>query len=186
MPLQITQTPDTLPDYHFFFVAPNVETGWLFDAARSYYDTFRPTIIIDGELLKLVPVQNTVAVSLLTQRDAFRVLAAQIAQARPNAMLDALVYETLEEATLALNNRAASNQPFGVPLTPTATPSLREPILPTPGAIVGGGNVAAQITPSPTEPLPAAGFITLTPSPTPEGGNDNPINPTPGAIVGDS
>lgn len=184
MSLQIS--PDTLPDYHFLFIAPNIEPGWVFEAAREYFNAFGPTIVTDAELIKIVPDTYTIAVSLLTRRDAFRTLAAQVAQARENAFLDALVYDTETEAALALNNRAANNQPFGVPLVPTETPSLRNPILPTPGAVVGGEAQAAN--PTATEPLSPMGFITMTPSPTPfiDGEDSVVVSPTPGAIVGDS
>ncbi|MEL6271299.1 MAG: hypothetical protein AAFU54_15845 [Chloroflexota bacterium] len=186
MPLQIT--PDTLPDYHFLYIAPNVEPDWFFVAARQYYETYRPTIISNGDLIAIIPPSFTVVVSILARRDAFRSMAVQVAQARETAYLDALIYETATEAEIALNSRAMSEQPFGVPLVPTPTPFLRDPILPTPGAIIAtpdpdNTNFSGFVTQVPTEP---AGFITLTPSPTPNFEDDAGIvtSATPGAIVG--
>ncbi len=119
----ITQiTPDTLPDYHFLLIAPNLSADWLFQAARRYYDTFRPTVISDGELLALLPEDVTTAVSVLTRRDAFETFAVEVYKNRPNALLDALIYNTVREAATALNARAQANQPFGVPLRPTQAP----------------------------------------------------------------
>ncbi len=184
-------TPDTLPDYHFLFIVPNVEADWLFSAARAYYTRFEPTVIQDAGLIAIVPAEYTIAVSLLTRRDAFRTFAVAIAKARENAYLDALVYENVTEAASALNARAQANQPFGVPLIPTPTPSLRDPIVPTPGAITGGA-VTGSSQPGTQVPTPSSGFITMTPSPTsdlPDYESDAgsaEVSPTPGAIVGDS
>lgn len=189
-------TPDTLPDHHFLFIAPNLGAAWIFQAARTYWERYQPTIISDGALLELVPPDETVIVSLLTQRDAFRVSAVAIAQAREDAFLDALVYESPQEAALALDNRVALNQPFGVPLTPTQAPPTRQPLTPTLGSIL---DQPSQPTPTPTVPANTSGFITQTPSPapggnlitqtpspTPEADDDttDPLNPTPGAIIG--
>jgi hypothetical protein len=186
MPIQIT--PNTLPDYHFLFIAPNVEPEWFFTAARRYYETYNPTIISDGELMKLIPPSFTVIVSILARRDAFRSMAVQVAQARETAYLDALIYESAAEAEIALNSRVNTGQPFGVPLIPTPTPFLRDPILTTPGAIVSTPdpnmtNFTGFVTQVPTEP---AGFITFTPSPTVNFEDDVNIvtSPTPGAIIG--
>ena len=178
-------TPDTLPDYHFLFIAPNVEASWLFQAGRAYVERFQPTVISNGDLLAMLPESATVAVSLLTRRDAFQSLAVEIAQARDDVYLDALVYETENEAALALNRRANENQPFGVPLTPTPTPAPRFPLERTPGAVV---NEDGEPNTNPS------GFITMTPSPTPNDANnatpapsdDNSgqVSPTPGSITG--
>lgn len=181
-------TPDTLPDFHFLLIAPNLEAAWLFDAARAYWDAFQPTVIQDGTLIRLVPADKTIAVSILTRRDTFQRMAVE-ASARPDVLLDALVYDTLNEAMTTLNQRAASNQPFGVPLIPTPVPPTQVPVQPTPGAILGGGlptatpNTSGFVTQVPTSP---AGFITQTPTPTPadDTPNDNNVNPTPGSLLG--
>lgn len=178
-------TPDTLPDYHFLLIAPNVEPEWLFVAARAYFEQFSPTVITNGDLVGIIPQSYTIAVSILTRRDAFRSLAVEVARARENAFVDALVYESIDDAKLALDIRAERNQPFGVPLVPTPTPALRDPIVPTPGAIFTNPQAAGIPT------SPPSGFITMTPSPTPQLPDQNPaatppppINPTPGAVTG--
>ena len=191
-------TPDTLPDYHFLFLAPNLSMEWFVEAARRYWERFKPTVVSDAQLIEIVPEDQSVAVSLLAMRDTFQRLAVEIAQARADHLLDALVYETAEEAMIALNSRADTNQPFGVPLLPTPIPPTREPLQPTPGSVLGGGqlplatpNTSGFITQVPTSP---SGFITQTPSPTSpaqntipddtDNGGDNPITPTPGSILG--
>jgi hypothetical protein len=181
-------TPDTLPDYHFLMVAPNLEPEWFFRGARAYWERFRPTVIKDGALLTLLPSDVTVAVSILTRRDAFETLAVEVARNLPRAYIDALIYETVREAAGTLDARAAANQPFGVPLRPTAVPPTRVPITPTLGAVTGPIG-----TPTPTPNT--SGFITQTPTASPaaptedDGPTDTPqppIQPTPGAITGGS
>lgn len=181
-------TPDTLPDYHFLLIAPNLEPEWFFRGARRYWERFRPTVIKDGALLALIPVDVTVAVSILTRRDAFETMAVEVARSRPRAFIDALIYETVREAAGTLDVRADTNQPFGVPLRPTEVPPTRAPLQPTLGAVTGPLG-----TPTPTPN--ASGFITQTPTASPGAGEaapattptptpQPPIQPTPGAITG--
>ena len=184
-------TPDTLPDHHFLLIAPNLGADWLFVAARQYWGRFQPTVISDGELVALTPPEETVAVSILAGRDIFERMAVAVASGRNDALLDALVYRSVTEAQTALDARARLNQPFGVPLAPTPIPPTREVIQPTPGSVLGGGGVAPAPTVTPNAsgfvtqvPTAPAGFITQTPSPTPQDDNDTRINPTPGAITG--
>jgi hypothetical protein len=193
-------TPDVRPDYHFLLVAPNLEPEWLFRAARLYWETFDLTVISDGVLLSLLPPEPTVAVSVLTRRDAYERMAVEVLGNREDAYLDLLIYDSVREAAIALDARAQSFQPFGVPLRPTEIPPTREIIQPTPGSIIGGGEVPsgpATATPN------TSGFVTQVPTPTP--GNlgqpptpspstpapdDNsddgpsPIQPTPGSVIG--
>ncbi|MFZ4815086.1 MAG: hypothetical protein ACOYL5_11175 [Phototrophicaceae bacterium] len=159
-------TPDTLPDYHFLLIAPPLDAEWLFTATRAYWERFRPTVVGDGALIGLVPDEYSVIVSVLARRDTFRAVAVLVSQARPDAYLDVLTYDTPAEAQTTLDQRAAQNQPFGVALRPTPIPPTRQPITPTPGAILP--NASGFVTQVPTAP---AGFVTQTPSPTPDSGS---------------
>lgn len=178
--------PDTRPDYHFLLIAPSLGAAWFFEAARAYYEAFLPTVVSDGGLIQLVPDDKTIAVSILTRRDSFQRMAVQ-ASARPDVLIDALVYDTAEEAAATLNIRAANFQPFGVPLRPTAVPPTQVPLTPTSGAIIGGPptatpNMSGFVTQVPTATSAPSNLITQTPAPN---ADDGPaINPTPGAIIG--
>ena len=48
-------SPDTLPNYHFLLIAPNLGAEWFFDAARAYWERFRPIVVSDLELVRLIP-----------------------------------------------------------------------------------------------------------------------------------
>jgi hypothetical protein len=186
-------TPDTIPDYHFLMIAPNLGGEWFFRGARRYWERFDLTVIPNGDLLALLPEEVTVAVSILSMRDAFDSLLAEVVRNRPDAYIDALIYNSVREAATALEARANNYQPFGVPLAPTAIPPTRLPLEPTIGSILDAPppgtptptpNTSGFVTQVPTAP---SGFITQTPSPTPDPDDDDDdgsIQPTPGSIIG--
>ncbi|MEZ4669480.1 MAG: hypothetical protein R3E39_16355 [Anaerolineae bacterium] len=180
-------SPDTLPNYHFLLIAPNLGAEWFFDAARAYWERFRPIVVSDLELARLIPTAYSVIVTLVARRDTASQWGVWQAQNVPTALLDPVVYDLFDETRVALDQRAASNQPFGVPLLPTATPAPA--VSPSPGSLIGG---AATInTPPPTRP--AGGFITQTPTPnqaappaqpTLPTDPQQPLYPTPGPLTG--
>src|SRR5215211_370050 len=146
---------DTLPQYHFLFIAPTLVAEWLFDAARQYWEHFRPTIISDARFLQYVPEDATVAVTVVARRDSVDEIGVEIAQALPDALFDPVSDDLFDDMRATLNQRASLNQPFGVPLRSQPAPSQ---INPTPGSLLGGA-------PPPTRA--PAGFVTQTPTETP-------------------
>ncbi len=164
-----------LPDYHFLLIAPNLGAEWLFDAARSYWDRFRPTVISDLELASLIPPQRLIVITVVARRDAISQIGVDISQRMPMAIFDPVVEDTFDNMRNTLNQRAFANQPFGAPmatLPPTLDPN--QPIIPTPRV--------------PTS-RPPAGFITATPSPDvnavpTQPPNLTPVQPTPGPVTG--
>jgi hypothetical protein len=171
----------TLPDYHFLYFAPSLGAEWFFDAARRYYEVFQPTVLNDFEFLSFVPESASLIVTTITRRDTVEQIGVEIAQARPGTVYDPVVQDLFADMKTVLNDRAARNWPFGVPLAPT--PDTR--VNPTPGSILGGGPPAptrqpggfVTQTPTPAQPVP---LPTQPPGSTPQG----PIAPTPGPILG--
>jgi hypothetical protein len=142
-------TQSSLPNYHFLLIASNLGAEWLFDAARTYWERFMPTVISDVELLRLLPKTRTVVVTILARRDRIAYISAQLAQYVPQATLDPVAYDYFDDAKLTLDGRASLDQPFGVPLPVTPT------LLPPP-----------TLTPTPGVPTRApGGFVTQTPTP---------------------
>lgn len=179
-------SPDTLPNYHFLLIAPTLGAEWFFDAARAYWERYRPTTISDLELPRLVPAGYTIAVTVVARRDTASQWGVSIAQTIPDALFDPVVQDAFDNMKRVLDERAAQNQPFGVPLAPT--PTALPPVSPTPGSILGainqpptrqpGGFITA--TPTTDGNLPPA-----TPAPPPENGDtQGPVYPTPGSITG--
>ncbi len=168
--MQPTQ-PDAYPDYDFLLVAPNLGAEWLFDAARAYWDRYRPTIITDLSFVQLIPADKRIVVTVIALRDMASQLGVQLAQINPNAYYDPVVYDLFEQTKAALDERVRLSQPFGVPInapTPTLDPNM------TPSA-----------TPRLIPTNPPAGFVTQAP-PTAQPGDQEPtpLVPTPGSILG--
>lgn len=163
---------DQLPNYHFLLITPNLGAEWLFEAARTYWERFQPTVISDFDLLRVIPTDRSISVTVISRRDRVAQLGVELAQTAPNAVFDPVVFDFFEDTRLELDRRAQSNQPFGVPLaTPTPGPTA-EPIYPTAGAVLT--DVPGFITQTPTPDLPPAE------SATPQ----TPLYPTPGAVTG--
>src|SRR5215207_9574583 len=168
-------TQNTLSDFHFLYVATNLGGEWFFDAARLYWETFRPIVISDFVFVTLVPSTRTVSVTALARRDTVVSLGVELARLRPDALFDPVAYDLFEDMKAALEERAALNQPFGAPLVPTRDPRID----PTPGSLLG-------------ETREPGGFITQTPTNTPTmqptqppaGTPSAPIDPTPGSVIG--
>lgn len=177
-------SPNRYPDFHFLLLAPNLGAEWLFDAARVYWDRYRPTIIPDFEFIRLIPPDYTVIVTVITRRDTVSTLGVQLAQANQNAYYDAVSYDTFDDMRKALGDRATIGAPFGVALTqPTPTLDPNAPIIPTPRLFPTnppGGFVTLQ-PPATAEPSPTAIPPTFTPDA--DGSEPLPISPTPGAII---
>src|SRR5690606_34891004 len=100
-------------------------------------------------------------------------LGVQLAQRRPNALFDPVVYDLFDDTKAALGERARLSQPFGVPLS-TQLPEGIAPFIPTP---------------RPTQSPVPEGYVTETPAPPPTadpnatGDEPLPLSPTPGAII---
>ncbi|MCL4246735.1 MAG: hypothetical protein KJ065_01145 [Anaerolineae bacterium] len=175
-----TQTPDILPEYHFLMIAPGLGAEWLFDTARAYFDRFRPTIIPDLAFVQLAPPDRRIAITTIARRDVAPTLGVQLGLLRPNALYDPIVRDTAAEVREMLDQRAATNQPFGVPLalptpdTSSLLPSIPTPMVPTQS---GEGWVTVTPTPSPTQTQPAS-------EPTQPGATIPSVQPTPGSLIG--
>lgn len=184
--------PDVRPNFHFLIVAPNLGAEWLFSAARSYWDAFRPTILPDFDFLLIIPPTRTIIVTAIAQRDTIAQIGVELARTSPLAYLDSLVFDTQEALQAELDRRVSQGQPFGVAIS-TPTPTL------DPNAI----NLPAIPTPRLPPTRPPSGFVTSTPSPggppppspqpgtpspssTPNPNEPQPIQRTPGPLTGGS
>ncbi len=122
----------------------------------------------------------------VVRRDAVENLGVQIGRLRPDALYDAVVRDTVAEVKQVLDERAALNQPFGVPLSfipadVTLLPSIPTPMLPT-QPLDGWVTVTPTpaTTPTPTvQPAEAAA-----PTDQPAQNPIPPITPTPGSLIG--
>ncbi|MFQ3566301.1 MAG: hypothetical protein SNJ59_04820 [Aggregatilineales bacterium] len=176
--------PDLPAQYHFLLIAPNLGAEWLFDAARIYWERYRPTVIPDFELIRYIPPDRTIAITVIARRDIAPQLGVELAQIQPLAYFDAVVFDLFEDARRELTRRANQNQPFGVPLaTPTPDPAM--PSIPTP-RLPATRPPAGFVTATPPEAFPPM------PTPEPEATDGQmteaqpfaPVTRTPGPIIG--
>jgi len=172
-------SPDTYPDLHFLYIARNIPADWFFDAARAYWDRFRPTVISNFDLLSILPSDRTIIVTALVMRDSAAVAGVDLARSRPDVYFDAIVRDSFEEASITFAQRVGLNQPFGVPLL-DSTPPPTDAAIPTPMLPIQPRN---YVTVTPPAAAPAAPVTPEAPTvvPTPA-----PIQPTPGSIIGGS
>lgn len=187
--------PDIRPEFHFLLIAPNLGAEWLFDAARQYWDAFRPIITPDFDFLRIIPFGRTISVTVIAGRDMISALGVELAQIAPQAYLDAVIYETVLDARRELNRRAQEMQPFGVPIstaTPTVDPNaVNLPIIPTPRlpeTREPAGFITQTPAPGAVSPAPPLVTPSSTPNParTPGPDEPQPIQRTPGPITGGS
>lgn len=178
-------------------MSPNLGAEWFFDAARAYWERFRPTVVVDLDFIRLIPNTFTIVVTVVARRDTASQWGVTLAQVAPDALFDPVVENSFDALKAVLTRRAESNQPFGVPLQPTPSPGPA--IQPTPGSIIGGpvtvptrepgGFITQTPTPNivPAEPTAApttAPPVEATPQPPQQTPGSGPIIPTPGPIVG--
>ncbi|MHB8625787.1 MAG: hypothetical protein ACYDBJ_01465 [Aggregatilineales bacterium] len=110
-----TPTPSPRFDYHFLYLGPGMSGDWLFVAARNYWLTFRPNVILTLDLIAFVPPRRRIAITSLARRDTAQTVRADLAKRFPKAYHDPLVYDYLDEMQLTLDGRAMLNQRFGKP-----------------------------------------------------------------------
>lgn len=182
------------PNYHFLLLAPNLGAEWLFDAARSYWDRFRPTVVSDLRLVGQIPREQRIIVTVIAARDTMAQIGVDMAQLVPHAVFDPLPADSFEVVRSELERRAANNQPFAIFTNGGAMPTST----PDPNAFI----------PTPRLPTrPPSGFITQTPAPfftpestatpvltvvmpetplppTPNENEPTPVQRTPGPITG--
>ena len=179
------QTRERLPDFHFLLIADNLGPEWFFDAAREYWERFRPTVISDLLMARLVSREFSMAVTAVVGRDRVAEFGVAMAQVIPAALYDPVVRDSFAETRDALTERARTNQPFGQPLAITIVPTLEPnltPVQPTLGPVIGGPTPTPRIMTSESTPPP---IPTSPPLPPPDADNpQGPIYPTPGPING--
>lgn len=100
-------------DYHFMILAPGLQAAWFFQAARRYWQRFQPIVTDNPEFLEYVPIDKTVAVTVLARPDTSGYVQEQVMSRRSNARLDMVVADDLPLMESILNARADAGLPFG-------------------------------------------------------------------------
>jgi len=101
------------PDYHWLVLAPGLQADWFFQAARNYWQTFRPTVLTDWRMIRNVPASKSMAVTVLARSDTIAYLNKRIRDTWPNLYYDAIVYDNLSQMQAELDRRADVLKRFG-------------------------------------------------------------------------
>lgn len=100
-------------DYHFLMIAPDLPSEWLFQAALRYWQTFRPALLPQPELVGLLPAGKSIAVTLLATRSTVREAHRCIHDQWPDVYIDPAICENQEAMREEMDRRAAQEQRFG-------------------------------------------------------------------------
>ncbi len=101
------------PDLHWLILAPGLQADWFFQAARRYWQTFRPTVLTDWNLIGQLPFGKSLAVTVLARSDTADYMDQAIHQTWPNVFYDPVVFDTLAEMQEELERRATYKKRFG-------------------------------------------------------------------------
>ena len=101
------------PEFHFMVLAPGLQASWFFEAARRYWQRFRPIVLEDTDLIGVVPPERAVAITTLARSDTAVFLRERLQQDYPYAYLDMLVHDSVAGMQAALDARADAGLRFG-------------------------------------------------------------------------
>ena len=101
------------PDYHWLLLAPGLQSEWFFQAARRYWQTFRPIVLTDWNLIQTLPGTKSLAVTILARSDTIDYMNQVIRDAWPNVYYDPVVYDGLDQMKAELDRRANEQRRFG-------------------------------------------------------------------------
>ena len=100
-------------DFHMILLAPGLDSSWLFETARAYWNTFRPMITTAAELIDLIPSTQSLAVTVISPPELAETLRAAISDRYPNIWFDLIETTNVEEVANTLNMRVRVNRRFG-------------------------------------------------------------------------
>lgn len=114
---QQNSPPNSRADFHFLYIAPAASVDYFFTAALRYWQTYRPIVLHDIEVVQHVPRQYSIVITSLSRSDSAEFVRDQIETTYGQRVYhDALVYDFIEDMQLTLDMRAERNEPYGVPL----------------------------------------------------------------------
>jgi hypothetical protein len=101
------------PDYHWLVLAPGLQADWFFQAARRYWQTFRPMVLTEWDLIRFMPTNKSLAVTVLARSDTIEYVTERIQVQWPSILFDPVVYDNLGDMQKELDNRATYQKRFG-------------------------------------------------------------------------
>lgn len=102
-----------LPELHWVILAPGLQADWFFQAARRYWQTFRPTVLTDWSLIQYVPFGKSLGVTVLARKDTAEYMRSAIEEQWPNVYYDPVIFDSLAEMQQELDDRATYQKRYG-------------------------------------------------------------------------
>jgi hypothetical protein len=115
-PVEVARGPGPVhgqPDFHWLILAPGLQAEWFFQAARRYWQSFRPTLMTDWDMIGYLPRKKSLAVTVLARPDTIDYLDANIRDEWPNVFYDPIVADDLAAMQAELDRRADAQRRFG-------------------------------------------------------------------------
>lgn len=115
---QVVEVPGPGPihgeaDFHMVILAPGLDPDWFFNHAAAYWNTFRPIVTTNIELVDFVPKANSLAVTVIAQ-DAFaQPMQERIKDQYPNVWFDLIIADDTLRVDEIFAERARRQQRFG-------------------------------------------------------------------------
>ncbi len=101
------------PDQHWLVLAPGLQADWFFLAAQRYWQTFRPTVMTDWDLIEQIPGNKSLAITVLARKDTISYLNERVRDTWSNVFYDPVVFDSLAEMKEELDRRATYQKRFG-------------------------------------------------------------------------
>lgn len=101
------------PTFHAVLLAPGLEPGWFFEAARAYWNTFRPVVTTVWNFVEHIPYDRSLAVTVISPPDMVESMKQVIQEQYPNVVFDVLPITDTLGITETLNARVWANRRLG-------------------------------------------------------------------------
>jgi hypothetical protein len=100
-------------DYHLVLLSAGLSADWFFETARSYYQTFRPIVTQQSELIDYIPNAQSLGATLIVSAELAEITRSTLQQAYPNVYLDVIVADDLDRVRDIFDTRVRVNRRFG-------------------------------------------------------------------------
>ncbi|HLV43348.1 MAG TPA: hypothetical protein VKY39_00150 [Aggregatilineales bacterium] len=99
--------------HHWLVFAPGTDPTWFFEAGWRYWQEFRPTVVGDWQQIALVPAGRSIALTVLVPGDQAEEFEARVHVFRPDAIVDVIEADSLEDVRSELGWRVSRGRRLG-------------------------------------------------------------------------
>ncbi len=100
-------------DFHIVLLDRSLEPAWFFDTAEAYWGRFRPNVTTLTDFFGFIPSDKSLAITAILREERLPALDAIVASEYPNAYLDVLFADSMDDVQTELDRRAEIGLRFG-------------------------------------------------------------------------